>query len=126
MNIGVGTGINFRSSGKNYWSNLSTAVVEDAAPDDIVLTFSVALVDIIAADFTVPGFTIASVTDPTELQITITLTEDVVYGDLVRVAIKGRSKLVTNNVASVIPDGALINDDGSGLDDGFGNFLAFE
>lgn len=110
----------------SIWSTLISAVVENATPTQIVLTLSAALEGIIADDFTVAGFTIDSITDPTDPVITITLTSAVVFGNVVRVVVKGRSTTVTNNVEAVIPDGALLNDDDTGLDDGLGNFLAFE
>jgi lysophospholipase L1-like esterase len=85
-------------SRSSYWTPL-TLVVEDAAPNNVVMTGIVANTSAVASDFTVAGFTVSSLSrDATNKILTLTLSLAVVYGDSVAIVYKGKSYTVTNNV----------------------------
>jgi peptidoglycan/xylan/chitin deacetylase (PgdA/CDA1 family) len=85
----------------SYWSTLISATVETAAPTDVVLTFPAAQTSLVAADFTVIGFTVDSASW-TGAALTLVLSENVTVfeGNLLVVFGKtSESHAVTNNIA---------------------------
>jgi len=85
-----------------FWASLSTATVEDANPDKVVLTFTKADTKLVASDFSISGFTVSSLgRDVTNKILTLTLSTEVVYENSLTVVLtKGgtHTHAVTNNV----------------------------
>lgn len=102
--IGHGIGIPFARKGfqwQAYWATLISATVENAAPTHVVLTFPTAQTSLVAADFTITDFTIASASW-TGAVLTLVLTEAVLIfdGNLnITFNKTGDVGVVTNNVA---------------------------
>lgn len=75
-------------------------VVENAAPTKVVMTGLMTDTLSVAADFTISGFTINSLTrDATNKIITLTLSASVTHSDSLTVVYNGLSYPVVNNVA---------------------------
>lgn len=88
-------------SWSSYWTTLISATVEDAAPTNVVLTFSKANTSLVASDFTIAGFTISSLSrDVTNKILTLTLTVEVISDDALVITFgkTGQTSNVTNNV----------------------------
>jgi hypothetical protein len=99
-----------------FWASLSTATVEDAAPTNIILTFTKPDTHLLASDFTVAGFTVSSISrDATNKILTLTLTTEVVYGDtpVVTFVRTSATQAVTNNVLAIMT--LTATGDGSGV-----------
>ena len=87
-------------SWSSYWSP-QTAVVENAAPADVVLTYAKAVnpADAIAGNFTVAGKTINSATlDGTGKILTLVVDTAFIYGDSITVVANSENIAVTNNI----------------------------
>ena len=103
--LGLGNGVVFRQGGgsglgSSYWTP-SSAVVENADPTDVVLTYAKAVkpADAIAGNFTIAGKTISgAVLDGTGKILTLTVTVAFVYGDSITVVANGTNISVTNNI----------------------------
>jgi len=102
--MGLGLGLGFGLGGFNwgaYWASLVSATVEDAAPTKVVLTFGVADTSLIAADFTIAGFTVTLLErDVTNKILTLTVSVAVITSDTLVVTF-GKAvatAAVTNNV----------------------------
>ena len=102
--LGLGNGVVFRTGSSparsSYWTP-SSAVVEDADPTDVVLTYAKAVnpADAIAGNFTIAGKTISgAVLDGTGKILTLTVTVAFVYGDSITVVANGTNISVTNNI----------------------------
>jgi len=89
-----------------FWSTLVSAVVENEAPDEVVLTFGLANTSLTKDDFSIEDFTISSLSrDATNKILTLTLTEnfdedteaEVTFGKT------GESYSITNNVVGTKP-----------------------
>ena len=97
--------VNRRGGGQSwssYWSPPS-AVVENAAPTDVVLTYakSVNPADVIAGNFAIAGKTISSATlDVTGKILTLVVSVAFVYGDSITVVANGENIVVTNNITA--------------------------
>lgn len=89
-------GINWSS----YWATLISATVENAAPTDVVLTFSTAQTSLGATDFTIAGFTISSASWTGAVLTLVVSRQVLVYDeDLTITFIKtSETATVTNNV----------------------------
>jgi hypothetical protein len=90
------------SSWSSYWTP-SSAVVEAAAPTDVVMTYAkkVNPTEAIAGNFTISGKTISGASlDGTGLILTLTVTVAFVYGDSITVVANSQNIAVTNNVAA--------------------------
>ena len=88
--------------GSSYWTP-SSAVVQQAAPADIVLTYAkkVNPADAVTTNFTVAGKTISgAVLDGTGKILTLTVTVAFVYGDSITVVANGINIAVTNNISA--------------------------
>lgn len=105
--------IPFRTGGgtswSSYWLTLISAIIEDAAPTNVVLTFPTAKPALGATDFTIAGFTISSASW-TGSVLTLVLSTAVIYGDSLTVTFvpTGGTNAVTNNVAIEAETIALI------------------
>jgi peptidoglycan/xylan/chitin deacetylase (PgdA/CDA1 family) len=89
-----------------FWASMISATVENAAPTHVVLTFPAAAA-LVAADFTIAGFTISSASW-TGAVLTLVLSEAVLIfdGDLtITFVTTGGTATVINNVAD---DGATV------------------
>lgn len=86
-------------SWEKYWNSLISATVEDAAPDDVVLTFPDGKPTLTDTDFTIAGKTI---TDAVWIGAVLTLTVSVAFdwGDtpVVTFVKTGQTANVTNNI----------------------------
>lgn len=96
--------VNRRGGGSwsTYWTPIS-AVVENAAPTDIILTYAnkVNPADAIAGNFAVAGKTISSATlDGTGKILTLVVTVAFVYGDSITVVANSENIAVTNNISA--------------------------
>lgn len=104
--IGIGNGVVFRQGGGGSWQSYwtpSSAVVENAAPTDIVLTYTnkVNPADAVTTNFTVAGKTISgAVLDGTGKILTLTVTVAFVYGDSITVVANSENIAVTNNISA--------------------------
>lgn len=104
--IGKGIGVPFRMGGGQSWSSYwtpQTAVVANAAPTDVVLTYAnkVNPTDAIAGNFTIAGKTISTATlDATGKVLTLVVSVAFVYGDSIVVVANSTNIVVTNNVAA--------------------------
>ena len=104
--LGLGNGVVFRTGSSRAWSSYwtpSSAVVENAAPTDIVLTYEKAVnpADAIVGNFSVAGKTISgAVLDGTGKILTLTVTVAFVYGDSITVVANGTNISVTNNITN--------------------------
>ena len=104
--LGLGNGVVFRTGSSRAWSSYwtpSSAVVENAAPTDIVLTYAKAVnpADAIAGNFTIAGKTISgAVLDGTGKILTLTVTVAFVYGDSITVVANSENIAVTNNISA--------------------------
>lgn len=92
-----------RHSGKSwssYWSSLISATVEDANPDEVVLTFPTARPTLTDTDFTIAGKTITGAVWVGAV-LTLTVSVPFVYGDtpVVTFVPTGGTANVTNNIA---------------------------
>ena len=102
--LGLGNGVVFRTGSSRAWSSYwtpSSAVVENASPTDIVLTYAKAVnpADAIVGNFSVAGKTISSATlDGTGKILTLVVTVAFVYGDSIVVIANGANIAVTNNI----------------------------
>ena len=102
--LGLGNGVVFRTGSSRAWSSYwtpSSAVVENADPTDVVLTYAKAVnpADAIAGNFTIAGKTISgAVLDGTGKILTLTVTVAFVYGDSITVVANGTNISVTNNI----------------------------
>lgn len=105
--IGIGIGVSrylHKSAGiqwSSYWAPQS-AVVENAAPTQIVLTYpkKVRAADIVTTNFAVSGKTINNAAIDTSGKIvTLTVTAAFVYGDSITLVANSTNIAVTNNVA---------------------------
>ena len=104
--------ISIGGSAGRYWTPKSV-IVENAEPTKVVLTGLNANTNLIASDFTIAGFTISSLArDATNKILTLTLSAEVQYMDVLIVKIKNRSYSVTNNVVSYI---ALLTSTDAGI-----------
>ena len=107
--------VNRRGGGQSwssYWSP-QTAVVQQAAPADVVLTYAKAVnpADAITTNFTIAGKTISSATlDATGKILTLVVTVAFVYGDSITVVANSQNIVVTNNITHplVINDGNTV------------------
>lgn len=103
IGIGIGVGLNRSNfSWSSYWTP-QTAVVENAVPTDVVLTYAKAVnpADAIAGNFTIAGKTISgAVLDGTGKILTLTVTVAFVYGDSITVVANGTNIAVTNNISA--------------------------
>jgi len=83
-----------------YWTTLISAVVEDAAPTKVVMTFDKANTSLLATDFSIAGKTITLIErDATNKILTLTVSAAFVYGDVLTVALKSYTPhAITNNV----------------------------
>lgn len=104
IRIGIGKLAVYRGGGgtswSSYWTQLISAVVENADPDKIVLTFPTAKEDLTKDDFSVEGMTI---TDATWVGAVLTLTLDgniVIFDEDFPITFlrTGQTATVTNNV----------------------------
>ena len=101
IGIGISPFIGRRFSWAAYWVSLVSATVEQAAPTKVVMTFGKANTSLVAADFTIAGFTVTLLErDATNKILTLTVTPAVAYGDsLVITFVKtGGTAAVINNV----------------------------
>ena len=103
--LGLGNGVVFRQGGGSglgsSYRTPSSAVVENADPTDVVLTYAKAVnpADAIAGNFTIAGKTISgAVLDGTGKILTLTVTVAFVYGDSITVVANGTNISVTNNI----------------------------
>lgn len=84
-------------SWSSYWETLISAVIEDAAPSNLVLTFPAPAI-VSAADFAVSDNTVSSLSWAGNV-LTLVLGTPVIYGDTPTVNFKSLgAKTVTNNV----------------------------
>ena len=85
----------------HYWTTLISATVETAAPTHVVLTFPTAQTSLVAADFTIAGFTISSASWTGAVLTLVLSTAVLVFDeDLTITFVKtGDTGTVTNNVA---------------------------
>jgi alpha-L-fucosidase len=85
-------------SWSTYWTTLISAVVEDAAPTNVVLTFPTAKTSLGASDFTIAGFTISSASWVGSV-LTLVLAETVLFDDVLVITFvkTGQTANVTNN-----------------------------
>lgn len=85
-----------------FWNSLISAIVADATPTNVVMTFGTANTTLLASDFTIAGFTITSLSrDVTNKILTLTLSTAVIYGNSLTVILTkqaGFTMVVTNNV----------------------------
>jgi hypothetical protein len=102
--INTALSIEMGMSYTSFWASLVTATVEDAEPTKVVMTFTLANTSLVAADFTVTDKTVSTLTrDATNKILTLTLTEAVVYGDVMTVTMKLLyTHAVTNNVSGAV------------------------
>jgi len=120
MSIRIGIGLHIGSTGANwsaFWASLISATVENANPDQIVLTFPLSA-SLTASDFTVTvdGSAMAiSSASWAGTVLTLNLASEVNYNDPIIVTFvkTGETTVVTNNVlyrmyVSVIGDGSGI------------------
>jgi len=104
--LGLGNGVVFRTGSSRAWSSYwtpSSAVVENADPTDVVLTYAKAVnpADAIAGNFTIAGKTISgAVLDGTGKILTLTVTVAFVYGDSITVVANSENIAVTNNISA--------------------------
>jgi hypothetical protein len=84
-----------------YWSSLTSAVVENAAPTKVVLTFGNADTTFTSSDFKVSNFVVTSLSrSGADKVLTLTLSKAVVHDDTLTVTLKEAcSSTVTNNVS---------------------------
>jgi len=106
--LGLGNGVVFRTGGGKQWQTYwtpSSAVVENVAPADVVLTYAKAVnpADAIAGNFTVAGKTINSATlDGTGKILTLVVDTAFIYNDSISVVANSETIPVTNNVAAIL------------------------
>lgn len=104
--LGLGNGVVFRTGSSRAWSSYwtpSSAVVENADPTDVVLTYAKAVnpADAIAGNFTIAGKTISgAVLDGTGKILTLTVTVAFAYGDSITVVANSENIAVTNNISA--------------------------
>ena len=100
--LGIGNTIGVRPfNWAAYWDSLISATVEDAAPTKVVLTFSQVNTTLVAADFTIEGFTITLLErDATNKILTLTVNPAVIHDDSLTVTFgkTGGTAAVINNV----------------------------
>lgn len=101
--IGHGNSFIFRQGsgkqGQSYWATLISATVEDAAPNDFVLTFPVGKPTLDENDFTIAGFPLTGAVWAGAV-LTLTSSVAVVYGDapIITFVPTAGTASVTNNV----------------------------
>lgn len=98
-------------SSSSYWTP-SNAVVENAAPTQIVLTYAkkVKAAEIITANFTITGNTCTGASlDATEKIATLTFANEFIYGDSIVLFANGTEIAVTNNVLGLPALGLIAN-----------------
>lgn len=75
------------------------AVVENALPTKLILTFGVANTFLIPTDFTVTGKTVSSISrDVTNKILTLTLSSPVIKDAVMTITLRGNITSITNNV----------------------------
>ena len=96
-------------SWSSYWASLISAVIENANPDKLVVTFGKANTNLLASDFSLTGtsLTIQSLARNVDNTVfTFTLSGNAIYGDVISLVfgkVPGSSQVVTNNVLIVFP-----------------------
>jgi len=105
MAIGIGISPIFKKAGtswSSYWSSLISAVIENAAPTKVVMTFSKANISLVAADFTIAGKTITLLErDVTSKILTLTVLDSIlVFEEDLIVTFKSiYTHAIKNNIA---------------------------
>jgi hypothetical protein len=97
----VASDFSWSSYWTTLWNSLTSAVVEDAEPTKVVLTFSKADTKVVASDFTIAGKTITLLErDATNKILTLTVSLPFIYGDtpVVTFVKTGGTANVINNV----------------------------
>jgi hypothetical protein len=106
--IGNSIGVPFGGAAidwNSYWTSIISAMVENAQPTHVVMTFSQANTSLVASDFAVTDHTVSSLSrDATNKILTLTLGTSIIFYDVLTVTLtKGGNVFthaITNNVAA--------------------------